>query len=682
MQQEDDLRGLAKTMEFMRAISILFVVTHVYWYCYEAFIRMGLTLEIVDRILTNFQRTAGLFGSRLTTKVFAVVFLALSCLGTKGIKNDKMTWEKISAALLSGMALFFMNWWMLKLPLSPVTNMGLYVATLTGGYVLMLMAGLWASRMLHGNLMTDVFNTENESFMQETRLMENEYSVNLPTKFTYQGKQWQGWINVVNPFRASIVLGTPGSGKSYAVVNNYIKQQIAKGFAVYIYDYKFDDLSVIAYNCLLRNLDKYKVRPQFYVINFDDPRRSHRCNPIAPEFMTDISDAYESAYTIMLNLNKTWIQKQGDFFVESPIILLAAIIWYLKIYKDGKYCTFPHAIELLNRRYEDVFPILTSYPELENYLSPFMDAWQGGAQDQLQGQIASAKIPLSRMISPQLYWVMTGNDFTLDINNPKAPKILCVGNNPDRQNIYSAALGLYNSRIVKLINKKGQLKSSVIIDELPTIYFRGLDNLIATARSNKVAVCLGFQDFSQLNRDYGDKESKVIQNTVGNIFSGQVVGETAKTLSERFGKILQRRQSLSINRQETSTSISTQLDALIPASKIANLSQGIFVGAVSDNFGEEIEQKIFHAQIVVDNAAVAAETKAYRPIPVINQFRDADGNDIMQQQIQRNYDKIKADVMDIVEEELQRIEADPELKHLLGGTCDAEDDEHRKEKAK
>ena len=227
--------------------------------------------------------------------------------------------------------------------------------------------------------------------------------------------------------------------------------------------------------------------------------------------MSDISDAYESAYTIMLNLNKTWVQKQGDFFVESPIILFAAIIWYLRIYKNGKFCTFPHAIELLNRRYEDVFPILTSYPELENYLSPFMDAWQGGAMEQLAGQIASAKIPLSRMISPQLYWVMSASEFTLDINNPEEPKILCVGNNPDRQNIYGAALGLYNSRIVKLINKKGQLKSSVIIDELPTIYFKGLDNLIATARSNKVAVCLGFQDFSQLVRDYGDKEAKVVR---------------------------------------------------------------------------------------------------------------------------------------------------------------------------
>ena len=359
------------------------------------------------------------------------------------------------------------------------------------------------------------------------------------------------------------------------------------------------------------------------------------------------------------------IQKQGDFFVESPIILLAAIIWYLRIYRDGKYCTFPHAIEFLNKPYADIFTILTSYPALENYLSPFMDAWQGGAQDQLQGQIASAKIPLSRMISPQLYWVMTGDDFTLDLNNPEHPKILCVGNNPDRQNIYSAALGLYNSRIVKLVNKKGQLKSSIIIDELPTIYFRGIDNLIATARSNKVAVCLGFQDFSQLARDYGDKEAKVIQNTVGNIFSGQVVGETAKNLSERFGKILQQRQSLSINRQDTSTSINTQMDSLIPASKIANLSQGAFVGSVADNFGEEIEQKIFHARIIVDTEKVAAETKAYKKIPVINEFKDSEGNDIMQQQIERNYTRIKADVVQIIEDEMERIANDPNLRHLL-----------------
>ena len=496
MQQEDDLRGLAKVMEFMRAVSILFCVINVYWFCYEAIREWGFNIGVVDTVLSNFQRTTGLFSSILWTKIFAVVFLALSCLGTAGVKEEKIKWLNIWLCLFFGFMLFFLNWWLLYLPLPLIANMVFYIFTLTAGYILLLMAGLWMSRLLKNNMMDDVFNLENESFMQETRLMENEYSVNLPTRFFYRKKWNKGWINVVNPFRASIVLGTPGSGKSYAIVNNYIKQQIQKGFSMYIYDFKFDDLSVIAYNTLMKNLDKYRVEPKFYVINFDNPKKSHRCNPVNPTFMTDISDAYESAYTIMLNLNKTWIQKQGDFFVESPIILLAAIIWYLKIYENGKYCTFPHAIEFLNQKYVDIFPVLTSYPQLENYLSPFMDAWEGGAQDQLQGQIASAKIPLSRMISPQLYWVMTGDDFSLDINNPEEPKILCVGNNPDRQNIYSAALGLYNSRIVKLINKKGQLKSSVIIDELPTIYFRGLDNLIATARSNKVAVCLGFQDFS------------------------------------------------------------------------------------------------------------------------------------------------------------------------------------------
>lgn len=662
MSQEDDLRGLAKVIDFMRAISILFVLIHCYWFCYESFREWNITIGVVDRILMNFQKNTGLFSSLLWTKLFAVLFLGLSCLGTRGVKDEKITWRNIIILLVVGFISFLLNWMLLAIP---KVGAILYISSLAIGYICLLMGGTWMSRLLKNNLMDDVFNVENESFMQETRLMENEYSVNLPTRFYYQKKWNNGWINVVNPFRATIVLGTPGSGKSYAVVNNFIKQQIEKSFAMYIYDYKFPDLSEIAYNHLLKYADRYEVKPTFYVINFDDPRRSHRCNPINPNFMTDISDAYESAYTIMLNLNRSWIQKQGDFFVESPIILLAAIIWYLKIYDNGRYCTFPHAIEFLNRPYAQIFPILTSYPELENYLSPFMDAWESNAQDQLQGQIASAKIPLSRMISPALYWVMTGDDFSLDINNPKEPKILVVGNNPDRQNIYSAALGLYNSRIVKLINKKKQLKSSVIIDELPTIYFRGLDNLIATARSNKVAVCLGFQDFSQLTRDYGDKESKVIQNTVGNIFSGQVVGETAKNLSERFGKVLQKRQSMTINRNDKSTSISTQMDSLIPASKISNLTQGMFVGAVSDNFDERIEQKIFHAEIVVDSAKVSAEMKAYKKIPVIAEFTDNDGNDILRETIESNYRRVKQEIIALVESETERIKNDPELNKLL-----------------
>ncbi len=660
-QQEDDLRSLAKIMDMLRGVSLILVVANIYWFCQSLIGGWRFHAETM-KVLGNLNEAGGLFNNPWNAKWWALLLLALSCFGTKGVKNEKIKWRQIWIILSVGTTLFFLNWWMVYLGWTVI-----YILTTIAGFVCLLLGGVWMSRLLKNNMMDDRFNEENESFMQETRLLDNEYSVNLPTRFYYKKKWNNGWINVVNPFRASIVLGTPGSGKSFAVVNNFIKQQIEKGFGLYVYDYKFPDLSLIAYNHMKNHEDGYgKVKPEFYVINFDDPEHSHRCNPIHPAFMTDIADAYESAYTIMMNLNRTWIQKQGDFFVESPIVLFAAIIWYLKIFEDGKYCTFPHAIEFLCRRYEDIFPILTSYPELENYLSPFIDAWQGGAAEQLAGQIASAKIPLSRMISPQLYWIMTGNDFTLDINNPKEPKILCVGNNPDRQNIYGAALGLYNSRIVKLINKKGMLKSGVIIDELPTIYFKGLDNLIATARSNKVAVCLGFQDFSQLKRDYGDKEAAVVMNTVGNIFSGQVVGETAKTLSERFGKVLQQRQSMSINRQDVSHSFNTQMDSLIPASKISTLTQGMFVGAVSDNFDERIDQKIFHAEIVVDAKKVAAETAAYKPIPLITDFKDeTPDKSKMKAAIQFNYNQVKQDVKDIVERELDRIRKDPKLRHLL-----------------
>ena len=307
MQQEDDLRALAKIMEFGRAVSIFLLVVHVYVYCYPSITAWNLNLAVMDRILVNFNNTTGIFNCILWSKLLAVLLLAVFCLGTHGVKGEKITWPKIYAALVAGCALFFLNWWLLELPLPHAANTAFYIFTLTAGYLALLMSGLWMSRLYRHNLMEDVFNMENESFMQETRLMENEYSVNLPTRFYYKKRWNNGFVNIVNIFRACMVIGTPGSGKSYAIVNSYIRQLIAKGFAIYIYDYKFDDLSTIAYNSLLKNMDKYEVKPRFYVINFDDPRRSHRCNPINPEFMTDISDAYEASYTIMLNLNRTWV---------------------------------------------------------------------------------------------------------------------------------------------------------------------------------------------------------------------------------------------------------------------------------------------------------------------------------------------------------------------------------------
>jgi len=665
MQQEDDLRALESIVQFARGLGVCFLVLHVYWFCYEWLSGCGLTWQVLDRLLLNLQQTTHLFSRPVVTKLCAFLFLAVGCYGTKSVRNGKVgRWHIVGAACL-GFLLFFLNGFLLELPAGIGSRAKSYILTLSAGYLCLLAAGVWLRRLLKQPLANDPFNDENESFFQEERYLCNEYSVNLPTRYRYKSQWRRGWINVINPFRATLILGTPGSGKSYAVLNNYIKQHIEKGFSMLVYDYKFDDLTRIAYNHLLRHLDKYVVKPKFCIINFDDPRRSNRCNPIDARFMDDISDAYESAYVTLLNLNKTWVDKQGDFFTDSAVILLAAIIWYLKIYDNGRYCTFPHAIEFLCQPLDKIFPILSSYPELENYLSPFVDAWKSNAQDQLQGQVASVKIPLSRMISPQLYWVLTGNDFTLDINNPEEPKILCMGNNPDRQSIYGAALGLYNSRLIRLINKRGKLKSSLIIDELPTIYVRGLDNLIATARLNKVSVCLGIQDFSQLERDYGEKESKVIISTVGNIFSGQVVGDTARTLSERFGKIVQLRESHSVSNENVTTSTNTQLETLIPASKISNLTQGMFVGSVADNFDERIEQKIFHAEIVIDNEKVKLETASYVPIPEISSFVGEDGKDHMEEIVRENYYRVKADVAELVLREIARIEADPELSQLL-----------------
>lgn len=583
-------------------------------------------------------------------------------LGTRGVKSFSVSWPGILGLGATGMCLFFFNTWLLSASYSVGTRTALYTASLFTGYLCLLTSGVWLSRLTRHNLMDDVYNDENESFMQETRLVENEYSINLPTVFSYRGRTWRGWANITNPQRGLLLVGSPGSGKSFSVVNSYIRQCIGKGYSAFIYDFKAPDLSVIAYNALLHHGKAYDKKPRFYCLNIDDPRHSHRCNPLNPVYMTDIVDAYESALVILLGLNRTWITRQGEFFTESAIVLLTAVIWFLRIYQNGRYCTLPHAIELLNQKYEELFLILAARPELGSYMSAFSDALSGGAQEQLQGQLGSLRIPLARVVSPALYWIMTGDDFALDLNNPEAPKIFCLASNPDRQSIYASVLSLYTSRMSKIINKKEKLKCAVIVDELPTIFFKGISDLLATARSNKIATILGMQDFSQLTRDYGEQESKVIQNICGNVIAGQVVGDTARTLSERFGKIVQQRQSLNITREDKSTGINTQLETLIPVGKISNLEQGEFVGSVAGNFGEQVEQNIFHAHIVADPPTYE---KNMRPIPILTDFTGEDGKDHMEEIICENYHCIKADTARIVVDELRRVADDPQFQHLF-----------------
>ena len=653
-----DEKFLNQALDTMVAFGYLFLFAHVYHYCLPYFQSIG-WWGVVPSYLMMFLTQMGLFHTPMLAKLLALGLVLLGSFGSKGKPNEKAHPEYAMILLLGFVALYFCTPQVAGLftgSFNPV-----YIFTSLFSLIAITFCVSYIARAFAPDLREDLFNVDNQSFPQEERLMKNKYSVNLPTKYYYRGKYRNGWINVVNPFRATMVLGTPGSGKSYAVINNFIKQHIEKGFSMYVYDFKFPDLSKIAFNHYMQHLDAYKdAKIKFCTINFDDAERSHRCNPIHPRLMEDYIDAKETANVILVNLNRSWTQKQGEFFVESPKVLFSSIIWFLKLYKNGKYCDLPHALELLSIDYRQTLPILFSYVDLENDLAPFLNAAEAGAQEQLQGQIASTQLSLANITSKKIYWALSGDDFTLDLNNPDDSKILCVGNNPDNQTVYSAVLALFNSRIMKLINKKGKRPCSVIIDELPTIYFKGIDNLIATARQNKVSICLGFQDMTQLVRDYGKEQADAINNTIGNVFCGQVLGQTAKYMSDRFGKILQQSESLNINRTDTTSSLSTRFDTMIPESVISNLSQGEMVGAVADNRGEVIPQNIFHCEIVIDAKKVDAETANYKDIPILTDFGTkglppAEAKLKVSKMINDNFLRIKKEARQIVEDELKRI---------------------------
>jgi hypothetical protein len=657
MQTGENEQALRKILDMTRLISILNLVIHFYYYCYAAFWQWHLVSGFSDTILGNIHHT-GLFSNFHKSKLFVLGFLMISLLGAKGRKDEKLSYKTAFAYIITGILVYFISYLLLYLKFEFVIIAMTYMAVTSIGFLLMLSGGTLLSRIIKNRLSAkDIFNTENETFPQEERLLENEYSINLPTRYHLKDKVRKSWINIINPFRALMVLGTPGSGKSYFVIRHVITQHIRKGFTMFIYDFKFDDLSKIAYNTWMQHKHCYTVEPKFYVINFDDLTRTHRCNPLEPSAMIDITDASESARTILLGLNREWIKRQGDFFVESPINFLAAIIWYLTKYRDGEFCTLPHVIELMQADYDSLFTLLRTEKEIEVLINPFVNAYLQNVMDQLEGQIASAKIAMARLSSPQLYYVLSGNDFTLDINNPQEPKIVCMGNNPQKIQIYGAVLSLYVSRLVKQVNKKGRQKSSLIFDEFPTIYLNNMDSLIATARSNKVATCLGIQDFSQLRKDYGREQADVIMNITGNIISGQVSGDTAKQLSERFGKIMQDRESLSINSGDTSISRSKQLESAVPPSKISGLSSGEFVGMVADDPDCKIQLKTFHCEIVNDHKALKKEQDDYVEIPIVRKVDNS--------MVQRNYLQIKQDIKDIISSEIERLLENAELKHLV-----------------
>lgn len=657
MQTGENEHALRKILDMTRLMGIAVLLIHFYFYCFDSFRHWNLAPDFARRILENIHRT-GLLDSFHRSKLFALGLLVISLMGARGRKDEKLHFKTAFYYISLGLALYFGSYIAFVIFANIEVCSVMYISLCSMGYLLTLSGGTLLSRIIRRKLSSaDIFNKENETFPQEERLIENEYSVNLPARYHLKDKVRDSWINIINPFRGILVPGTPGSGKSYFVIRHVITQHIAKGFSMFIYDFKFDDLTIIAYNAWLKFRHLYAVEPKFYIINFDDLSRTHRCNPLDPAAMTDITDAAESARTILMGLNREWIKKQGDFFVESPINFLTAVIWYLRKYNDGEFCTLPHVIEMIQTDYESLFTFLRTEKEIEVLINPFVSAFLNEAVDQLEGQIASAKISLAKLSSPQLYYVLSGSDFTLDINNPLDPKIVSMGNNPQKIQTYGAVLSLFVSRLIKQVNQKGKLKSSLIFDEFPTIYLNNIDSLIATARSNRVSTCLGIQDFSQLRKDYGREQADVIVNIVGNIVSGQVSGDTAKQLSERFGKIMQDRESLSINSSDTSISRSRQLESAVPPSKISSLSSGEFVGMTADNPDCRIELKTFHSEIINDHDKIKKETDNYKEIPVIRTIDNVI--------IQKNYLQIKIEIQEIIHSEMERIIKNPALSALI-----------------
>jgi hypothetical protein len=656
IQTGENEQAMRKIMDMTRLIAVAILLLHFYFYGYGLFRDLSWHTPWTNKLLRQIAAT-GIFAVPIRSKLMALFFLILSLLGARGKKEEKHTIVTAMVYGSLGLLFYFLSNLIFYIGWLSRPAMMIYIAITTIGFLLILKGLSVLSRIIRNKLTNDdIFNQEGETFPQEERLLENDYSINLPSLYRWKKKIRSGWINIINPFRGIMVLGTPGSGKSYFVIRHIITQHIRKGFTMFVYDFKYDDLSIIAYNAWLKWKHTYTTPPLFYTVNFDDLSQSHRCNPLDPSSMTDITDAAESARTILMGLNREWIRRQGDFFVESPINFLTAIIWYLRKFKDGEFCTLPHVIEMMQLDYDRLFTLLRTEKEIEVLVNPFINAYLNDVMEQLEGQVAAAKVAMAKLSSPQLYYVLSGNDFNLDVNNPDDPKIVCMGNNPQKIQVYGAVVSLYVNRLVKLVNKKGKLKCSLIFDEYPTI-FAPLDTVVATGRSNLVSTTVGVQSIEQLRRDYSREQAEVLINLFGNVIAGQCTGDTAKQLSERFGKIMQDRKSQTVNSADTSISYSRQLESAVPSSKIAALSSGEFVGMVADNPERKVNLKTFHCEIINDHKALQNEEKAYKNMGVI---RTVNGNII-----QRNYLQIKQDIENLVCLEMERLLNNPALTYLV-----------------
>ena len=623
-------------------------------------------IPVLSNILQSFAKM-GVFFPPINAKLSTLVLITLVAIGTRAKKKRDLDVTKeiflpISVGLIMIISSLALVWG------AGNPNLPYVVPYLNGyqlGYLLLSYAGTMItqkgadsiSKLMQTKMDKDRWNTEEESFDQNRELVETPTSVNIPYKFRYKKQTHQGWMNI-DPFRGSMVIGVPGSGKSFGVINPAIRQLVGKGFCLCIYDFKFPSLGEIAYyHHLLKKKTDPNYKHKFHVVNLDEVEYSRRVNPFKKEYINTLAQAQEMAESMVSALQKGGGSGGGgseQFFTQSAVNFLASTIYYFATYENGKYSDLPHILAFMNRSYEEIFDTLFTNEELVSLMSPFKSAYENKAFDQLEGQIGTIKIFLSRLATKESFWVFSGDEVQLKISDPENPSILILASNPRTQDINSALYSAVLNRVISQINDKGNLYSGLIADEFPTIYIHKIDNLVATARSNKVAVMLGLQEQPQLRQFYKKEVAETISAIMGNILSGAVRDKgTLDWLEKLFGKIKQKSYSESISNQGTNMTISEKMDVMIPAGKIAGQRTGEMVGMVvqgEDNATEEFKTSAISGKINLDMKAIKHEEANYVKMPTYYSFKDSAGNDRKNEILMTNFRRINKEVEIMIRE--------------------------------
>lgn len=659
----------SQNTEGIKVIGYAIIPIHLF-FAYFLLFRHSTNIAFLDNIYLSLNPKIALIKNPFFAHFIALILFSIHALTTPIGKDRELVEKTVIRNTIFGLiTIFFASLLFFVLPYNAL-GFSLYFFVLAVGYYFFINHISLIMKLITMKK-NDVFNFENETFPQMEEKIETEHSINIPYYFYFQGKWRKGWLNFVNPFRAILVAGSPGSGKSFGTINLAIHQLIHKGYCLYVYDFKLPTLAIEVINALwhykellkqrhdsIENWEKkhHKKFPKYYQIDLQNPITSHRINPISSRLVKEMIDATESAKFIMQGLSGAAANGEGDFFQKSAELLLTATIYYLKRKSEqyGKeFCSLPHVIEFLKQDYEIFFPLLMSDMYVKGLATTFDRAFKGGALEQLQGQVDSLVIMLGQIVDPTVYWVFTGEDFDLNISNPENPSVLVIGNNPDRFQSYGVLLSLLNGKLTKTINKKGQLPLGIIVDECPTLPFESVSTLIATARSNKVACILGIQDLAQFVLLYGQEKANMIVNMVGSILTGQIRGELAKIVSECIGKINQTNIQESLSAQgTTSYSISDQQIEAVPVSTISNLDQGEMAGTISGDFKSPLKYRRFHGRIdAMDYQASPTTQMPIKTIPELNEkFRrmknepEEDRNLRVEIAVRENYERVRRDI--------------------------------------